>query len=331
MVSLPSVFPGWRCVSGLYRHAPPRYPLSVSPSGKRDRSAPPQAPPIRRTLTDLGWRPESGPDTAPRRGRGRHALGSRRPSPGPGVVRRGPGRRHGARRALILVVALLVLVVPATGVLGLHWFSPDGKSLIGTAFGGGQGGGGGGHPASGTRSRPSRAPSPIAASPSPTPVKPSPTHSVASPTHSATPSAPASSAAPAGGDVDPAVLSIENQVATMINQQRASAGCGALRYDARLATAARKHSADMARRGYFDHNTPDGVTPWDRAKAEGYADPSAENIAAGQQSAADAVQAWMNSPGHRANILNCDSHATGVGFARGGSYGYYWTELFGYE
>lgn len=123
--------------------------------------------------------------------------------------------------------------------------------------------------------------------------------------------------------------SYENQVIELTNAQRAAVGCRPLHLDARLQAAAIAHSVDMRERGYFAHNTPDGVTPWTRMADAGYTTPSAENIAMGQATPQDVVTAWMNSPGHRANILSCSSKAIGVGvqFGPGGPW---WTQDFGY-
>ena len=117
----------------------------------------------------------------------------------------------------------------------------------------------------------------------------------------------------------------------MGNVARADAGCRALRVDARLATAARLHSEDMARQSYFSHTSLDGRTPWDRMRTQGYTNGSGENIAAGYGTPAAVMAGWMNSSGHRANILNCSSAAIGVGIGKGGSYGTYWTQDFGYS
>ena len=125
--------------------------------------------------------------------------------------------------------------------------------------------------------------------------------------------------------VDPAAT----EVTRLVNVARAAAGCAAVRPDARLATAARLHSEDMARQGYFSHTSLDGRTPWDRMRAQGYPSGSGENIAAGYGTPAAVMRAWMDSPGHRANILSCSSVALGVGIGRGGSYGTYWTQDFG--
>ena len=125
--------------------------------------------------------------------------------------------------------------------------------------------------------------------------------------------------------VDPAVT----EVTRLVNLARADAGCRALRPDARLAAAARLHSEDMARRGYFSHTSLDGRTPWDRMRAQGYSDGAGENIAAGYGTPAAVMRAWLDSPGHRANILDCSSVALGVGIGTGGPYGTYWTQDFG--
>ena len=95
--------------------------------------------------------------------------------------------------------------------------------------------------------------------------------------------------------------------------------------------AARLHGEDMARQDYFSHTSLDGRTPWDRMRTQGYSNGSGENIAAGYATPAVVMTAWMNSPGHRANILNCSSSAIGVGIGTGGSYGTYWTQAFGYS
>jgi hypothetical protein len=95
-------------------------------------------------------------------------------------------------------------------------------------------------------------------------------------------------------------------------------------------TAARAHSKDMRVKGYFEHNSPDGKTPWDRIKAAGYSQPGAENIAMGYATAKAVIDGWMNSPGHRANILNCKLKAVGIGVEYG-SGGPWWTQDFGFQ
>jgi uncharacterized protein YkwD len=86
----------------------------------------------------------------------------------------------------------------------------------------------------------------------------------------------------------------------------------------------------MAVAGFFAHESPDGRQVWDRVEALGYRYAAvAENIAAGQNSAGEVVEGWMHSPGHRKNILNSDVTQIGVGHARGGEFGTYWTQVFG--
>ncbi|MFF2850430.1 CAP domain-containing protein [Streptomyces sp. NPDC058001] len=136
--------------------------------------------------------------------------------------------------------------------------------------------------------------------------------------------APSSSAkAPAGSN------SAEAQVLSLVNQERAKVGCSPVTADARLGALAEDFSKDMAARGFFDHTDPDGATPWDRAEKAGITGLGGENIARGQADAAAVMDAWMNSPGHRANILNCDFKTLGVGahFASGGPW---WTQDFGF-
>jgi uncharacterized protein YkwD len=119
----------------------------------------------------------------------------------------------------------------------------------------------------------------------------------------------------------------EMDVITRTNAERVQAGCPALRFDSRLAAAARAHSADMVDQHYFEHNSLDGTTPDERAAAAGYAELGGENIAYGQRSAAEVMNDWMNSPEHRRNILNCEYTTVGVGLD---SRGMYWTQDFGF-
>ncbi|GAA0584514.1 CAP domain-containing protein [Streptomyces crystallinus] len=119
-------------------------------------------------------------------------------------------------------------------------------------------------------------------------------------------------------------------VVALTNGRRARAGLRPLADDTHLASAAQAYSADMAARGFYSHTSPEGLEPWDRARAAGAAHRGiGENIACGQRTAAEVVEGWMNSPGHRANILKPDFTHLGVGFAGGGRAGTYWTQLFG--
>ncbi|MFF8395125.1 CAP domain-containing protein [Streptomyces sp. NPDC016172] len=119
-------------------------------------------------------------------------------------------------------------------------------------------------------------------------------------------------------------------VIDLTNRERGRAGLPPLSADPLLTTAAQAHSADMVARAFYAHTAPDGSQPWDRAAAAGSTRRSiGENIACGQRSPADVVEGWMNSPGHRANILKPGFTHIGIGFAGGGRAGMYWTQLFG--
>jgi uncharacterized protein YkwD len=119
----------------------------------------------------------------------------------------------------------------------------------------------------------------------------------------------------------------QDQVVTLVNTFRGQSGCGPVTVDARLTTAAQGHSSDMANRDYFSHDTPEGVTFDKRIRNAGYDKPGAENIAMGARTAEDVMRMWMESDGHRRNILNCDLDTIGVGLDRDG---FYWTQDFGY-
>jgi uncharacterized protein YkwD len=123
----------------------------------------------------------------------------------------------------------------------------------------------------------------------------------------------------------------ENQVVALTNAQRTAHGCKALHIDARLTKAARAHSADMVGANLFSHTGSDGSSFVTREVRAGYPSrsASAENIAWGFRAPQDVIKAWMASPGHRANILNCGSLAVGVGlsYTKGGAA--YWTQDFG--
>lgn len=128
----------------------------------------------------------------------------------------------------------------------------------------------------------------------------------------------------------PQEAAYEDEVVRYTNMARREAGCGPVRVDDELRTAARKHSYDMAANHYFSHTSKDGRSPWDRMRAAGYNSPAAENIAKGQRDPQRVMAAWLMSEGHRNNILNCQIRAIGVGVRLGGD-GPYWTQDFGYR
>jgi uncharacterized protein YkwD len=121
----------------------------------------------------------------------------------------------------------------------------------------------------------------------------------------------------------------ETRVVALTNDARVKNGCAALRTEAKLTTAARAHSTDMVAYNYFSHTGRDGSTFVTRAKRAGYSSAIGENIAWGYRTPEAVVDAWLKSPGHRANILNCKAKAVGVGLAKKADGTPYWTQLFG--
>jgi uncharacterized protein YkwD len=121
---------------------------------------------------------------------------------------------------------------------------------------------------------------------------------------------------------------LEAAVADLVNRERGDAGCGNLERDSRLDTAARLHAEDMAANDYFSHDSQDGRSPTDRANDQGFEGGVGENIAQGYPDAEAVMDGWMNSEGHRANLLNCDYDVIGIGVAdRDGTL--YWVQNFG--
>lgn len=126
------------------------------------------------------------------------------------------------------------------------------------------------------------------------------------------------------------ITRLEDDVTVLVNKERAKAGCRSVRTDERMRTAARRHSADMARNNYFSHTGLNGSTFVDRLAAAAYpaAKASGENIAYGYADAAAVMKGWMNSPGHKRNILDCRARTTGLGLAFRNRTAY-WTQEFG--
>lgn len=122
---------------------------------------------------------------------------------------------------------------------------------------------------------------------------------------------------------------LEQEVIRLINQERAKQGLPALTENWELSRVARYKSQDMIDKGYFAHQSPTYGSPFDMMEAFGLKfSAAAENIAYGQRTAAEVVKAWMNSPGHRANILSRSYRYTGVGAAKKANGTLYWTQMF---
>ncbi len=122
---------------------------------------------------------------------------------------------------------------------------------------------------------------------------------------------------------------LETQQWQLLNKDRVANGLNPLCCMESLSDVARAHSRDMAQRNYFDHTSPEGTQPWDRMKSAGVTGwtMAAENIAYGQDSPEAVQEAWMNSPGHRQNILDPGLTHVGVGqvYHDGTPF---WTQLF---
>jgi uncharacterized YkwD family protein/spore coat assembly protein SafA len=121
----------------------------------------------------------------------------------------------------------------------------------------------------------------------------------------------------------------EDEVLRLVNIQRSNSGLQALTMNWQLARCARYKSADMANKGYFSHTSPTYGSPFQMMESFGLKFSAAgENIAYGQSTPREVMSDWMNSPGHRSNILNPTYTQIGVGLAKSGSGVCYWTQQF---
>lgn len=121
----------------------------------------------------------------------------------------------------------------------------------------------------------------------------------------------------------------ENEVIRLVNIERSKAGLQQLTMNWQLCRVARYKSADMANKGYFSHTSPTYGTPFQMMESFGLRFSAAgENIAYGQRTPAEVMNAWMNSPGHRNNILSRSFTEIGVGLAKNKNGVCYWTQQF---
>ncbi len=126
--------------------------------------------------------------------------------------------------------------------------------------------------------------------------------------------------------LDSGVLAYESEVVRLVNAERAKRGLSSLTHDWELSRVARYKSQDMRDLGYFSHTSPTYGSPFQMMRSFGISYRSAaENIAKGYKSPAAVVDGWMNSSGHRANILNSSFTHIGVGYVADGAY---WTQMF---
>lgn len=125
------------------------------------------------------------------------------------------------------------------------------------------------------------------------------------------------------------MVNFEKEVIRLTNIQRKNAGLPAFGENTQLSKVARMKSQDMANKGYFSHQSPTYGSPFQMMQTFGLRfSAAAENIAYGQRTPQEVVNGWMNSPGHRANILSRSCTQIGVGMAKNKSGTPYWTQMF---
>ncbi len=131
------------------------------------------------------------------------------------------------------------------------------------------------------------------------------------------------------GHEDKDLIVIEKQIFDITNAFRAFHNKAILSFSEKASNVARLHCEDMANKDYFDHESLDGRSPWDRAKAGGI-NAFGENISAGNPDAISAMHGWINSSGHRSNILSSQFRGLGVGgaYSDSSTFRYYYTQLF---
>ncbi len=173
--------------------------------------------------------------------------------------------------------------------------------------------------------QPTPSPAPTA-TPEPT-VTPLPT---ATPTPAPT-ATPQPTATPTLASEPNCLNAMEREFLTLINEYRQQNGLSTLANSEALNIASYNHSVDMGERGYFSHDTPEGLSPQDRAEIAGYPHGTGENLTAGRNTAQDAFNAWRASPGHDDNMLFEGYETIGIGRAEvpGSQYGVYWTTKLG--
>jgi len=159
---------------------------------------------------------------------------------------------------------------------------------------------------------------------------------VSSASNSNSSTSPSTTSSSPSSPLQTVVSSFIDQVVQLTNAFRQQNGLPALTDNSNLNQAAQTQSQNMALQDFFDHTGLDGSHPWDRMTAAGYHwSRAAENIAAGQRTPEEVVTAWINSPGHRANMLDPNVKDIGVGYYElvndtgNVNYNRYWTQVFG--
>lgn len=120
----------------------------------------------------------------------------------------------------------------------------------------------------------------------------------------------------------------EKIIFDLVNKARREAGLSELKSDSNIMKVAEVKSQDMVDNNYFSHNSPTYGSPFDMLKSFGISYNSAGENIAGHSTAEKAFEAWMNSPGHKANILNSSYNYTGIGVVTSSKYGKIFTQMF---
>lgn len=125
------------------------------------------------------------------------------------------------------------------------------------------------------------------------------------------------------------IKALENEVIRLVNIERSKKGLMALKTNWQISRIARYKSQDMINKNYFDHYSPTYGSPFNMMESFSVKFSAAgENIAMGQRTPSEVMNGWMNSPGHRANILSAAYSEIGVGVAKNKNGMYYWTQMF---
>jgi len=120
----------------------------------------------------------------------------------------------------------------------------------------------------------------------------------------------------------------EQTILDLVNKARREAGLNELKVDTQMMNVARLKSQDMEDNNYFSHTSPTYGSPFDMLKSFGVAYKTAGENIAGHSTAENAFNAWMNSPGHKANILGANYNYTGIGIVSSNRYGKMFTQMF---
>jgi uncharacterized YkwD family protein len=143
------------------------------------------------------------------------------------------------------------------------------------------------------------------------------------------PAKPAEPKAPAPAKSAANIGSYEQQVVDLVNSERAKVGLPALKMNTKLAGVAEKKAEDLRDNNYFAHNSPTYGSPFDMMRQFGVTYTTAgENIARGQKTPAAVMNGWMNSQGHKENILNSNFTEIGVGYVTDSNGTTYWVQMF---